>query len=340
MPTGKVHNSLARQWELLRCLPPKGPGKTARELVQELKKAGFEVSKRTVERDLGDLLEAFDLNCNNAGVPYGWHWIPGASPEMPGLTLAEALSLRLLENYLQPLLPASVLSVLAPRFSSATKKLDLLGEENAVARWTDKVRAVSPSLPFLPPKIADGVLETVQEAVLLERQIEVDYQAFHAPEASKLRLHPLAIVQRGPITYLIATAFDYADIRLYAVHRIAAALLTAEPAKRSSDFDLDAYIAQGGLLFGSGQTLGLEARISDSLAQILRETPISEDMVLEPGSAQSEPWRFSATVGDSWQLRWWVLSQGAGITVTAPETFRAAIAEELAQALAGYQAVP
>ena len=59
MPTGEVRNTLARQWNLLSLLPPKGPGKTAKELVQELKDAGFTVSKRTVERDLGDLREAF-----------------------------------------------------------------------------------------------------------------------------------------------------------------------------------------------------------------------------------------------------------------------------------------
>jgi predicted DNA-binding transcriptional regulator YafY len=252
---------------------------------------------------------------------------------MPGLTLAEALSLRLLENYLQPLLPASILSVLAPRFSSASKTLNALGEENTVARWTDKVRVVSPSLPFLPPKIANGVLEAVQEAVLLERQIEVDYQSFQATKASTLRLHPLAIVQRGPVTYLIATAFGYADIRHYAVHRIAAALLTEEPVKRSPDFTLDNYIAQGGMLFGGGENIHLEARISESLAHLLRETPIAEDMVLVQ---EEEQWRLNATVADSWQLHWWILSQGAAITVLGPEELRAAIVEELAQALAGY----
>lgn len=144
---------------------------------------------------MGNLLEAaFPLNYNNGGVSYGWHWLPGASTDIRGLTLAEALSLCLLENYLQPLLPASILSVLAPRFSSASKTLNALSEENTVARWTDKMRAVSPSLPFLPPTIAAGMLETVQEAVLLERQIEVRYPSFSAPQASKQRLHPLAIV--------------------------------------------------------------------------------------------------------------------------------------------------
>ncbi|MDP2784716.1 MAG: WYL domain-containing protein [Sulfurimicrobium sp.] len=334
MPAGKTQSSLARQWELLRRLPSRGPGKTAKHLTEELKDAGFDVTKRTVERDLSDLYDAFDLACNNAGVPYGWHWIPGASPELPGLTLAEALSLRLLENYLKPLLPASILSVLAPRFSSATKKLDLLADENSVARWTDKVRAISPSLPFLPPKMAEGVLETVQEAVLLERQIEVEYKAFHATEATTQRLHPLAIVQRGPVTYLVATAFDYGDIRLYAVHRIVAAKLTEEPAKSNNDFNLDTYIAHGALQFSDGETIRLEARISENLAWVLRETPISEDMTLE---AEGEKWKLTATVADSWQLQWWVLSQGVGITILAPKAFRAAIAEELEQSLAGYR---
>ncbi|MFZ4534946.1 helix-turn-helix transcriptional regulator [Propionivibrio sp.] len=334
MPTGKTHNSLARQWELLRRLPPRGPGKTAKQLADELKDAGFAVTKRTVERDLANLYDAFDLVCNNAGVPFGWHWISGACPEMPGLTLAEALSLRLLENYLKPLLPVSILSVLAPRFNSAAKKLDVMAEENAMARWTDKVRAVSPSLPFLPPKIADGVLETVQEAVLLERQLDVDYQAFNAPEATEQQLHPLAIVQRGPVTYLVATAFDYDDIRLYAAHRILAAKVSEEPAKRSKDFDLDAYIAQGALQFGKGETVRLEAHVSEGLACVLRETPISEVMTLEPEGSE---WRLVATLADSWQLQWWVLSQGSGITVISPEGLRNAIAEELAQALAGYK---
>lgn len=334
MPSAKVHHSLARQWELLRRLPSRSPGKTAKELVAELQEAGFDVTKRTVERDLADLYDAFDLACNNRGTPYGWHWIPGASPEMPGLTLDEALSLRLLEKYLQPLLPASVLSVLAPRFKSAATKLDSLAEENAVARWTDKVRAVPPSLPFLPPKMASGVLETVQEAVLLEKQIEVEYQHFHATEAKAQRLHPLAIVQRGPVTYLVATAFDYNDARLYAVHRIAAAKLLEEPAKRSGDFDLDTYIADGALQFGGGETIVLKARISEGLAWVLRETPISEDMALEEIGGGGQ---FTASVADSWQLRWWVLSQGAGITVLAPDALRVAIVDALTQSLASYK---
>jgi predicted DNA-binding transcriptional regulator YafY len=333
MPSGKTKNSIARQWEVLKRLPSRGPGKTSKELADELRDDGFKVTKRTVERDLFNLYEAFPLVCNNAGVPFGWHWIPGASPEMPGLTLAEALSLRLLENYLKPLLPASILSALAPRFNSAAKKLDLLAEDNSIARWTDKVRVVPPSLPFLPPIIADGVLETVQEAVLMERQIEVEYQSFQSPKVKQKRLHPLAIVQRGSVTYLVATAFEFNEVHLYAVHRMATARMTEEQARRNDDFDLDAYIAGGALQFGSGESVRLEAQVSESLAWILRETPLSEDMTLEQNESE---WMLTATMADSWQLQWWVLSQGAAIKVLAPEALRAAIADELSQSLASY----
>lgn len=41
-----------------------------------------------------------------------------------------------------------------------------------------------------------------------------------AKAASTYHLHPLALVVRGPVTYLVATASDYPDVRLYALHRI------------------------------------------------------------------------------------------------------------------------
>jgi len=75
VPYDKTRRTLARQWELLKLLPTRGVGKTAKELSEALNEAGFKVSKRQVERDLGELLEAFALDCNNASIPYGWRWV-------------------------------------------------------------------------------------------------------------------------------------------------------------------------------------------------------------------------------------------------------------------------
>ena len=55
MPSNKTRNSLARQWELLKLLPTRTEGKTAKQLAEGLIEAGYEISKRQVERDLLDL---------------------------------------------------------------------------------------------------------------------------------------------------------------------------------------------------------------------------------------------------------------------------------------------
>lgn len=55
MPRSSNHLALARQWEMLKRIPSRQPGITARDLAGQLSDHGFTVTKRTVERDLVDL---------------------------------------------------------------------------------------------------------------------------------------------------------------------------------------------------------------------------------------------------------------------------------------------
>ncbi len=334
MPKKSHHQAIGRLLEILKRLPTRGAGISARELTDWLTDEGFEVSKRTVERDLSALAVHFQLVYNDKSVPYGWRWMSDAVTEFPALTVADAMSLHLVEDLLAPLLPAALLESLRPRFRQARKKLDSLAKEHPNSRWLDKVRHVPPTLPLLPPKIVEGVLATMQEGLLADRQLEIAYQRPGDEEAMALRLHPLGLVQRGPVTYLVATAFTYTDVRLYAIHRITGASVLTEPAHRPDGFSLDEYIAQGALQFGDGRTIRLKARVSPWLADILTETPLTADQRLEP---IGEELRLTATITDSWQLRWWILSQGQGITVLEPEEVRKEIAEELEKSELNYK---
>ena len=122
-------------------------------------------------------------------------------------------------------------------------------------------------------------------------------------------------------------------MRLYAVHRMTAARCLDTHRYRPEGFSLDDYIARGGLQFGDGATLRLEARVAPWLAEILAETPLADDQQLVPSG---EDFRLTATVADSWQLRWWILSQGAGMTVLEPKDLRKDIITELKNGLRGY----
>lgn len=335
MPKAAQHHALARQWQLLRLLPSRAPGITSRALAAQLEHAGFPVTKRTVERDLAELATLFGIVCNDKGTPYGWHWMKGEFADLPGQTLADAVSMQLVESLLRPLLPAAVLESLESRFQQARDKLATLTRQDT-ARWPDKVCYVAPALPLRAPEIDKAILQNVQDALLHQKQLLTHYRnASEAPDSAgnELRLHPLGLIQRGPITYLAATAFAYTDIRLYAVHRMSQATMLDEAAHAPEGFNLPDYLASGAAHFGSGESLRVTARISPEVAQMLTETPLADDQQITDRDGKL---RLCATLEDSWQLHWWILSQGAGFIVEQPPMLRAAIRQQLAAAQAAY----
>ena len=334
MPRIAQHHALSRQWEVLRLLPTKPPGITARDLANLLERVGFKVTKRTLERDLSELSTIFGIVCNDKGTPYGWHWMKGGYAELVGLSVSDAVSLRVVEDLLRPLLPTAVLESLEGRFEQAKSKLSELSNNNPNAKWAEKVRYVSPSLPLVPPQIDSSMVDTVHEAIVAERQIEVGYRKASGEQIDQLRLHPLALIQRGQITYLVATAYEYSDIRLYALHRINKACELPDAARFPGGFSLDAYMESGVLQFGSGHKIDFEARVGKELADVLSETPLGRDqkLVAEGGS-----YRVYASLTDSWQLEWWLLSQGADIEVVQPLSLRERVANRLVEACSMYQ---
>ena len=122
----------------------------------------------------------------------------------------------------------------------------------------------------------------------------------------------------------VVTAFGYNDIRLYALHRMTAAEVLPEKSRPPECFSLDAYLDSGALEFTNGETIVLEAWVQESLAAILRETPLGTDQTLEKWGERS---LLRVTIKDSWQLAWWVLSQGEMIEILSPYAFRLQIAD-------------
>ncbi|MBZ0070840.1 MAG: WYL domain-containing protein [Gammaproteobacteria bacterium] len=335
MPRSNAGNAMARQWTMLKLLPDRAPGHTARELQALLADRGYVVDKNTVARDLKALSAIFPLICDGEGdrVAHRWYWMKHCGLDIPALDVTDALSLTLLRDFLAPLLPASVLSVLGPRFEQAERALAQLSGSNHIATWADKIRSVPPTLPLLPPTIDAELLARIEDALLRDKQIECRYRSADGRETEQ-RLHPLALVQRGPVTYLVATAFDYDDAHLYAVHRFIAAGVIDEPARRPKGFSIDTYIADGALQFGNGKMIRLKARVSETLARTLEETPLSEDMRIVRKNGEL---LLTATVADSWQLRWWVLSWGDGAVILNPRSLRYEVVREVLDASHAYQ---
>ena len=336
MPANSADGAIARQWEILKIIPSaRSPGLKPSDFKNELGERGYEVSLRTVQRDLKALADVFDIDClpGEKNETF-WRWQSGAKLDIQSLELTDALTLRLIETSLRPLLPASVLKALEPRLQNAAEKLDAVNPRNAVSGWANKVASVLPMVPFIPPTIDQSVLETVQDCLLKDFVITCRYRSVAAEKPKELKLHPLGLVQRGPVTYLIATAFHYEEPRPFALHRMSAVQNTYDSVKRPKGFSLKQFIDDGGMGFGEATPINLVARISPMLARELEETKLSANQRIKP---DGDWFRIEAIVQDTWQLKWWLLAKMEDIEVLEPTSLRETISEVLNRAILNYK---
>lgn len=158
-----------RQWAMLKRIPQHPRQITARELTERLGSEGFEVGKRTVERDLVSLSAIFPLISNDRSRPYGWSWSKDAEAfALPTMSPLQALTLELAHDHLASLLPASLLDSLAPYFKCAEGVLSSGNGVKKLASWRKKVAIVPPSQPLVPPNYPEEVIEAVHSALLTE----------------------------------------------------------------------------------------------------------------------------------------------------------------------------
>lgn len=320
-----------RQWAMLKRIPQHPRQITARELTERLGSEGFEVGKRTVERDLVSLSAIFPLISNDRSRPYGWSWSKDAEAfALPTMSPLQALTLELAHDHLASLLPASLLDSLAPYFKCAEGVLSSGNGVKKLASWRKKVAIVPPSQPLVPPNYPEEVIEAVHSALLTEQQIEISYTPREHGEPRTYPAHPLGIVQRGAVTYLIATLYDYTDILLFAVHRIRAAKVLDQPSNTPKGFNLSQYISQGAFGFEENGLIKLVVLFTESAAEHLWETPLSIDQQITPD--QSGWVRLQANVPDTAQLRWWLMGFGEGVNVLEPISLRVEFAN-MAQSL-------
>lgn len=334
MSSAKSNNTLSRQWELLNLIPTRGEGKTANELQVSLKDRGYAVTKRTVERDLNDLSEVFPILTAEGKPAQLWRWMDNKDVHLPGLSVAEAVMLQLVEGTLQQILPQALLQGLESHFSLARKKLQALEQTNNNARLIDKIAVVSPGLPMLPPQISLQLYDAVQQALTSNLQLQACYTAVHNQQTKDLLLNPLGLVQRGHVTYLVATVAHYRDVRLFALHRFSELELHTEKLITPPDFELKSYLKSGALQFANGDPITLQARVSPHLTLLLQEAALSNDMKL---TAAEDGWhQLQATVHHGWQLQWWILSHSSHIEVLSPPELREVIINQLRATTALY----
>ncbi|CAM5543389.1 helix-turn-helix transcriptional regulator [Eoetvoesiella caeni] len=276
---------------------------SAPELHQQLLAAGIDRSRRTIERQLEALVDQFDIECDSRSKPYGYRWKSHSKGlSLPTLTEQESLLLALAQQYLQNLLPASVMKSMDGFFQQARSNLDPYTNTKLEGEWLAKVRVVNESQPLLPPAISADVFDAVSTALYQNHWLTVDYKNA-AGKQSERNVMPLGLAQQGPRLYLVCRYEGFDNERSLAIHRITRATVSGISFKRPTEFSLQKYDDDGRFGFGEGQYIKLSFCIAKPAGQHLLETLLAKDQkVVE----HDDYYAITATVIDSARLDWWL----------------------------------
>lgn len=325
-----MSNTLLRQWAMLKRVPRYPAKINTRSLAELLDKEGFSVSQRTVQRDLKTLSGLFpDLQSDGNRDVAGWSWKRESTVnDIPAIDPPMALTFKLAQDFLSQIIPPAVLELIQPYFDCSEQVLATL-EKPGLTDWADKVRILPRTQPLIPAKIKPEVVDVVYEALLEGRQFRGRYRNRDG-DVAEYEFHPLGLVFRESVAYLVATVWDYEDLRHYAMHRFLSCELLEELSRVPVNFSLDGYVSTGTFEYVhvEGKMIRLKAIFEKDAAYHLQETPLSKDQTITPrpdGRVE-----VTATVKDSEQLRWWLLGFGGFAEIVEPVKLR----KEL-QALSG-----
>ena len=335
-----MSDTTLRHLETLRIIPRHPRKVTAGEVHKQLHAAGFNIDRRSVERDLHKLSSSFAISCDEGTRPVGWFWQAGAADLMaPGLTTPEALELELLARYLKPLLPASAWASLKPRLDNAQATLKTL--DVPLSRWRKRVAVIEDGPPVKVPEVASRVLDVVHEALLHNRRIALDYRAVGREKPQRYEVNPVALVYTGQVGYLVSTLWHYPDMKHLALHRMGSPELLDTEATQPEGFDLNRYLReQAAFDFPGSGELHLVLRVQGWLKRYLEERRLSKNQRIEPDGVDTDTAIVRATVRESERLVWWLRSHGDAVEVLAPAVLRQRMAAEFSALAARYSKAP
>ncbi|MBK5966775.1 WYL domain-containing protein [Thiocystis minor] len=287
--------------------------------------------RRTLQLDLKDLVEEGRIEAANPGGKPRHYRRAGADPE--DAPLLWQYTLQQIQDLVADAVPNRQLNRVWER---------LLAEDMGPRLERDRLRIVPDTLRLQPVELDEAVLMAVITALANGLALEVRYRsAGKAPAPA--RLHPQALVQRGPIPYLLALKnHEEAPVRLYALHRmLRATALVKVSARQAEDFDLDAALTEGVIDFGQGDWIDLELRVRGYLTEVLTVCPLEPDQrwTDEPDGSDFDI-RVWATLPSTGQLLRWLLGAGANVEVVAPLELRQTVAMQAAKVVGIYGTVP
>jgi predicted DNA-binding transcriptional regulator YafY len=323
MPRG---DQLTRQWRLVQLLA----GRTGRTLAQL--QAELAVSKRTVQRDLGDLQAAgFPVVSEPRNGTVFWHFVEGFRAEAAlSLTLPEMMALYFSRGLLKPLQGTGLYDALESAMHKIGAALPAQGHNLLNSMGAGIHVSSFGSKDF---NRSSGVVQVLMKGVLHRNTVKISHTVPGYEDAVQRKVDPYKLWYVNSGLYLVGFDHPSEELRVFAVHRIDSAEATNRRFEIPESFNFDEFTESAfQLVWGKPQHITIRFRADQAPYVTERTWHASQKITPQnDGSVLLE-----MDVADVDEVRRWLMGFGAASEVIEPQDLRKELIEELRVALKTY----
>lgn len=312
---------IVRQLDMLRELASRRYGATIQELERH-----FEVSRRTIERDLGDLGEAgFPLITEKRGRQNTWKLLQ--DKEIPPLNFpaGELIAMTYIGGIIEE-------SPFKTEYRNMLNRIRTTLPEKM--RVFLEQAAYHPHIRGQKAQVTPQVFQRAQEAITERRICNVTYRAIRSGESKTYPVLPFRFLYHYDGVYLLCRNPKYGNLLTLAAERIQEIQVTSQSFDSSEDSDIEEQLNQAfGVVLEA--PIDVSVRFSASQAPYIRQRIWHPTQEIEELEDEGIILHFRA--GGLYEIKAWILSHGASAEVLKPASLRAEIAEELEKNLRSYK---
>ena len=313
-------DQLGRQWQIIQTLLSSKRGKSALELSEEI-----ECNLRTVYRDLEALQIAGFPICNEREDGKNlWSLLDTLKQSIPiPFTLTELMAIYFSRDLVKTLQDTVFYDSLESLFKKIKTTLPPDSEE--FLKNVQNTLYVSQK-QYKEYGKAKGTINTVNDAAIRKRSIEINYYSMSNKKESSRKVDPYRIWFFNGTFYLIAYCHQRKETRIFALDRIRSVSMTDESFTVPDDFDLEDFMKPSFGIF-KGKPEKVRIWFDPNAAGYISEKVWHETQhIIEEDDGSII---FEAEIAITEEIKTWVLSWGSKAAVLKPASLKKELKTEI-----------
>lgn len=323
-PYSSTYSTLKRMTEIHRRLLPPGQLPTAPSLARE-----FEVSRKTIQRDIKFMKEIWDLPIQYNHAKAGYEY-DQAVVDFPGIKITEeeVFAFLVARNSLDRYKGTAVREPLARILEKFILQMSIIP-----SRMMQRLKEYVSFRPAGWNTMDYSVLDTLSKACRDRRLVSFDYAAPWRGIERKEKLRPLRLVNHANAWYMVTWGEKKNMYPLYSLARVSNPIIHATTFPEH-EFSLDEHMKDSFGIFRGDGTYKVRVWFDSFAAPFIHERRWNDSQKIK-GLKDGEI-EFSITVNHLVEIKGWILNWGEHAKVLSPKELVDDMKDELEKTIAHY----